>query len=93
MPPLRANVRPIDKARMGRLLIAWPAGDRVAAEVVLDEAIDDPLGTAGLVFSLADYAAGLTVAIAPDTYADQLRRAVLENVRADEPPVKPPTTD
>ena len=83
---LHARTRAIDKARSGRLLLAWTEGDKLAADYVLGEAMTDRVGVPGLIFTLCETAAELAVALAPDDFADQLRRAVLEFTVADESP-------
>ena len=35
-------------------MAAWTTGDRLAAHVVLEEAMADPIGTPGLLFTLVE---------------------------------------
>lgn len=73
---LTAKTTPTDDRRVTRLLLAWLDGDKLALDVVLDEAVSDPVGTPGLLFSLTHYAARLSEQVAPDV-RDQLRATLL----------------
>jgi hypothetical protein len=50
---------------------------------MLTEAMKDPIGTPGLMFSLIDYAARLSAQVAAD-FREQLRAALFEAVRGHE---------
>ncbi len=73
---LTANVRPLDGHRAHRLMIAWAEGDKLALDTVLDEAMRDPAGTPGLLFTLVEFATTLGQQVAPD-FTDQLRAHLL----------------
>ncbi len=84
MPRLTATTRPVDEARVHRLLLAWLDGDRLALDTVLDEAMHDPVGVPGPVFALTGFAAELAERCAPDV-RDQLRAALLAAADDEEP--------
>ncbi len=44
----------LDKQRAHRRMAVWTTGDRLAAHVVLEEAMADPIGTPGLLFTLVE---------------------------------------
>jgi hypothetical protein len=73
---LIANTRPLDMQRAHRLLIAFTTGDKLACDTVLSEAAHDPIGTPGLLFALAQFAASLGEQVAPD-FTGQLRAELL----------------
>jgi hypothetical protein len=77
MSRLTATTTPTDHQRTFRLLIAWSAGDKLALDVVLGEAMQDPTGVPGLIFSLADFATHVSEQLDPD-YADQLRAVLIQ---------------
>ncbi len=77
MTRLTATTRPVDRRRCTRLIIAWATGDRFACDVVLAEAMADPTGTPGLLFSLVEFATTIGEQAAPDL-VDQLRARLLE---------------
>ncbi len=78
MTRLTATLRPVDQARCTRLIISWLTGDRFACDVVLAEAMADPTGTPGLLFSLTEFAATIGEQSAPDL-VDQLRARLLDD--------------
>ena len=78
MTRLSATCRPVDESRCTRLLIAWATGDRFACDVVLEEAMAEPTGTPGLLFSLTEFATSIGEQAAPDL-VDQLRARLLDD--------------
>ena len=78
MTRLTATTRPVDESRCTRLIIAWLDGDKLALDTVLDEAMRDPVGTPGLLFTLTEFATSIGEQAAPDL-RDQLRARLLEN--------------
>jgi hypothetical protein len=80
---LRATTTATDRRRCNRLLIAWADGDKLALDTVLSEAMSDPTGTPGLIFSLTDYAARLSAQVAPD-FREQLRASLLATMEGNE---------
>ncbi len=76
MTRLSATTRPVDEARVHRLLIAWLDGDKLALDVVVEEAMADPVGVPGLLFALTGFTAELAERCVPDV-RDQLRAALL----------------
>lgn len=76
MPRLSATTRPIDQARVFRLILAWLDGDRFACDVVIEEAMAEPVGVPGLLFELTGFTAELAERCVPDA-RDQLRAALL----------------
>lgn len=78
MSRLTASTQPEDNRRALRLLIAWATGDGYAANVVLEEVMDDPgPGTPGLTFSLAEFITDLGLETSGDTWVEGLRRILL----------------
>ncbi len=77
MTRLTATCRPVDESRCTRLLIAWATGDRLACDVVLEEAMAEPVGVPGILFGLTGFAAEMAERCAPDV-RDQLRAALLD---------------
>lgn len=77
---LTANLREIDSARVSRLLLAWLDGDKLACDVVLEETMNDPIGTPSLLFALTQLSADLAEQAAPDV-RDQLRAGLLSTTR------------
>jgi hypothetical protein len=75
---LEANTTTTDHHRAFRLLIAWATGDRFACDIVLQEAMDDPVGVPGLLFTLAEFATDLGHQVAQD-FTEQLRAALLRD--------------
>jgi hypothetical protein len=71
-----ANTRDIDKTRAWRALIAWTDGDKLALDVVLAEAIEDPVGAPGLLFELLDFGIGIGLELDPNL-RDHLRETLL----------------
>jgi hypothetical protein len=61
MPMLRATTTRTDENRAIRMLLAWGAGDKFAFDVVMQEVVDDPSGTAtpGILFALCGFTARL----------------------------------
>lgn len=78
MPRLSATTRPVDESRCTRLLIAWATGDRFALDVVVEEAMAEPVGVPGLLFALVEFATSIGEQAAPDL-VDQLRARLLED--------------
>ncbi len=75
---LSANVRPIDRARAGRLILAWLTDDRLALDTVIDEANAGSAGLAAMLFGVVDIAATVAVAsFGVDNAVGQIRRALL----------------
>lgn len=85
MTRLSATTTPTDHRRCSRLMIAWIDGDKLALDTVLDEAMSDPTGVPGLLFSLADAATDLGLHVAPDM-ADQLRASLLAETQGPSTP-------
>jgi hypothetical protein len=77
MTHLTANTRPLDNERAARLLLAWMDGDKLALDVVLDEAATDPIGTPGLLFALTDFGVAAADAATPDA-GNALRNYLLQ---------------
>ncbi len=77
MPRLTAACRPVDEARVFRLLLSWIDGDKVALDHVVAEVMRDAVGTPGVMFALTGFAAELAERCVPDA-RDQLRAALLD---------------
>jgi len=82
---LTASTRDVDKSRVSRLLLAWLDGDKLALDVVLEEAMAEPTGTPGLLFALTGFAAELAERCVPDV-RDQLRASLLPDLDDGGPP-------
>lgn len=78
MTRLTATTRPVDESRCTRIIIAWATGDKLALDVVVEEAMADPTGTPGLLFALVEFATTIGQQAAPDL-VDQLRARLLED--------------
>lgn len=50
--PLHVKLVPYQQRRAHRLALAWLAGDRLAAEAVMEEASQEPDGAAALILAL-----------------------------------------
>lgn len=81
----KAITRPLDQQRAGRLVLAWLRSDKLAIEAVLHDAMRDPVGTPGLLFSMTTLAAELAVTVAPGDAEQQIERALLSIARDDSP--------
>jgi hypothetical protein len=79
-----ANLRPIDQARAGRLLLGWLRGDKLAIDTAVNEAAHDPIGTPGILFAMTTLSAELAVLIAPDNAEQQIEQA-LRRIAGDHP--------
>ncbi len=74
--PLIPDLRPLDNNRANRLLIAFSTGDKLAFDTVLNDTMDDPIGTPGLIFALAQFATTLGEQVTDD-FTEQLQAALL----------------
>lgn len=79
---LTATTRPLDHQRALRLLIAWATGDKLACDVVLEEVMDDPVGTPGLIFALAEFITQVGLQGSPE-FPDQLRQLLIHDADTD----------
>ena len=73
---LIASLHSVDRQRACRLMIAWAEGDHLALDVVLAEALGDPVGTPGLLFALTECAGALGQEVG-HVFTDQLRGHLL----------------
>jgi hypothetical protein len=76
MKHLQATTTSNDESRATRALLAWLAGDEFAFHVVMDEVMEDPTGTPGILFVVIRRLARLGTVAVPD-FADQLRASLL----------------
>lgn len=78
---LRATTSPADEARAVRLVLAWLAGDRLALDVVMTEAMNEPTGPPALLFAMADLTASVGRQTVPH-YAELLQGLLAETYGA-----------
>lgn len=78
MTHLTVNLRPVDRERVYRTLVAWLSGDRTALDAALAEAMADPIGVPSLLFGMTAMAAETLV-----TATGNDRAGLLADLRAD----------
>jgi len=80
MTKLRATTTRTDQDRAARLMLAWSYGDKPALDLTLDEVINDPVGTPGVLFALLDFTVRLGEQAAPD-FRERLQARLADGQR------------
>lgn len=75
MQPLIHNA---DRARAGRVMLAFHRGDKPALDHALEDAASVEGGAAALVFALAESALAMGRILSPNHLEEQLERAVFD---------------